>query len=92
MNSGEIRKTANSAVSDKYGAPSTVKQEAPKKTENTASSTQFKPLDKVTHKIYGDGIVLESKADGSDEIVTIQFKTVGLKKLVAGIAGLQKKG
>ena len=52
--------------------------------------TEYKPLDKVRHPAWGEGVVLESKIDGGDEIVTIQFQSVGLKKVVAGMTKLVK--
>ena len=51
---------------------------------------EFHPLDKVRHNSWGEGTVLESKIDGGDEVVTIQFKTVGLKKVIAGMTKLVK--
>ena len=51
---------------------------------------EFHPLDKVRHNSWGEGTVLESKIDGGDEVVTIQFKSVGLKKVIAGMTKLVK--
>ncbi len=61
-----------------------------KKKAPVATETQFKALDKVKHPTYGDGVVLESKLDDGDEVVTIQFKSVGLKQIIAGIVPLTK--
>ena len=58
----------------------------PAAAENT--ETEFHALDKVRHNSWGEGTVLESKIEGGDEIVTIQFKSVGLKKVVAGMTKL----
>ena len=63
---------------------------APAKNSAVPVETEFKPLDKVRHSAWGEGTVLESKIDGGDEIVTIQFKSVGLKKVVAGMTKLVK--
>ncbi len=52
---------------------------------------QFKALDKVVHPLWGDGTVLESKREGSDEVLSVQFKSVGLKKLIASYSRLKKK-
>ena len=52
--------------------------------------TEYNALDKVRHPAWGEGVVLESKIDGGDEIVTIQFQSVGLKKVVAGMTKLVK--
>ena len=51
---------------------------------------EFHPLDKVRHNSWGEGTVLESRIDGGDEVVTIQFKSVGLKKVVASMTKLVK--
>ncbi len=51
---------------------------------------EFHALDKVRHSSWGEGVVLESKIDGGDEVVTIQFKSVGLKKVIAGMTKLVK--
>ncbi len=53
-------------------------------------ASQFKPLDKVRHPTWGEGTILESKIEGGDEILTVQFTSVGLKKLVAGMTKLVK--
>lgn len=52
--------------------------------------TTFKALDKVKHGTFGEGVVLSVKVDGDDEVLSVQFKTVGLKKLIAGMCKLEK--
>lgn len=42
----------------------------------------------MKHAKFGEGIVIESKSTGSDEEVTIAFKSVGIKKLAASFANL----
>ncbi|MEA3441106.1 MAG: UvrD-helicase domain-containing protein [Chloroflexota bacterium] len=49
----------------------------------------YKPGMRVTHSTWGEGMVLNSKLDGSDEIVDVFFKEAGLKKVVASLAGLE---
>lgn len=56
----------------------------------TDAKQEFHPLDKVRHNSWGEGTVLESRLDGGDEVVTIQFKSVGLKKVVASMTKLVK--
>ena len=46
----------------------------------------FKDGDHVRHEIFGDGLIVGSQGD----ILTIAFKTSGLKKLSASIAPLKK--
>lgn len=51
--------------------------------------TKYKPLMRVQHDSWGEGIVLESRIQDNDEIVTINFESVGLKRLAASIAVLE---
>ncbi len=76
-----IRRTG-SAVSRPAAPAQPVRKES--------AATEYKPLDKVRHPAWGEGVVLESKIDGGDEVVTIQFQSVGLKKVVAGMTKLVK--
>lgn len=43
---------------------------------------------RVNHPLYGEGLVLEDKRVGPDEIVVVEFDTVGLKRLDASLANL----
>ncbi len=63
---------------------------APAAAAKPDAASQFKPLDKVRHPTWGEGTILESKIEGGDEILTVQFASVGLKKLVAGMTKLVK--
>jgi DNA helicase-2/ATP-dependent DNA helicase PcrA len=54
------------------------------------AETKYKPGMRVRNANWGEGIVLESKADSDDgEIVVVQFSSVGLKRLIASMAGLE---
>ena len=75
-----IRKTGSAISRPAVSKP------APK----TDAKQEFHPLDKVRHNSWGEGTVLESRLDGGDEVVTIQFKSVGLKKVVASMTKLVK--
>jgi DNA helicase-2/ATP-dependent DNA helicase PcrA len=44
---------------------------------------------RVKHATFGEGIVMASKIDQDDEEVTIAFEDVGIKVLVASLAGLE---
>jgi DNA helicase-2/ATP-dependent DNA helicase PcrA len=50
----------------------------------------FRPGQRVRHAKFGEGVVIESKPDGSDEEVTIAFKTSGIKRVLASFANLTK--
>ncbi len=51
--------------------------------------SRFKSGDRVKHASFGEGIVQESKIQDNDEIVVIEFKSVGLKRLAASLANLE---
>jgi len=52
-------------------------------------SSRFNSGDRVKHQSFGEGMVLESKIQDNDEIVVIEFKSVGLKRLAASLANLE---
>jgi DNA helicase-2/ATP-dependent DNA helicase PcrA len=43
---------------------------------------------RVSHPLWGDGIVLDSKMQDDDEIVDVAFESVGIKRLAASLANL----
>jgi DNA helicase-2/ATP-dependent DNA helicase PcrA len=51
---------------------------------------QFRAGQRVRHVTFGEGLVVESRADGGDEIVTVIFEDVGLKRLMASLARLER--
>jgi DNA helicase-2/ATP-dependent DNA helicase PcrA len=55
-----------------------------------ARELQFRAGQRVKHAQFGEGIVIESKLDRSDEEVTVAFKKAGIKRLLASFANLQK--
>ena len=47
--------------------------------------------DKVQHKVFGEGIVMECKPSGGDFEVTVAFKDgAGVKRLLLGMAPIEK--
>jgi len=46
------------------------------------ASPEYATGDRVTHPVFGAGIVLESAPEGDDEKVTVVFEEAGLKKLM----------
>ncbi|NMC29891.1 MAG: UvrD-helicase domain-containing protein [Pelolinea sp.] len=52
-------------------------------------SAQYTAGMHVKHAVLGNGIVIQSKLQGDDEIVTVAFDKAGLKKLSAAIAKLE---
>jgi DNA helicase-2/ATP-dependent DNA helicase PcrA len=51
---------------------------------------QFRAGQRVRHATFGEGLVIESRLDGSDEMVTVHFEQVGLKRLMASYARLER--
>jgi DNA helicase-2/ATP-dependent DNA helicase PcrA len=50
---------------------------------------KFRAGTRVKHPTWGDGIVLDSKAQDGDEIVDVVFESVGIKRLAASLANLK---
>jgi DNA helicase-2/ATP-dependent DNA helicase PcrA len=53
---------------------------------------RFRAGQRVRHATFGEGLVIESRVDGGDEIVTVAFEEVGLKRLLADLAPLERLG
>jgi len=54
-------------------------------------SGSFAPGDRVRHAQFGEGIVVASQMRGGDEEVIVAFAgKAGVKRLLAGLAGLQQ--
>ncbi len=56
---------------------------------SSTSELQFKTGQRVRHETFGEGIVLESRPQGSDEIVTVNFEEVEQKRLMASMAPME---
>ncbi|MBK7895445.1 MAG: UvrD-helicase domain-containing protein [Anaerolineaceae bacterium] len=50
---------------------------------------KYKTGQKVRHKKFGEGTVIESKLTGNDEEVSVAFAEVGVKRLAASFANLE---
>ena len=56
-----------------------------------AASPHLATGDKVMHKVFGEGIVTESKPSGGDFEITVAFKDgAGVKRLLLGLAPIEK--
>jgi DNA helicase-2/ATP-dependent DNA helicase PcrA len=58
--------------------------------EKPAGDAQYKTGQRVFHTKFGEGIVIESKPSGGDEEVSVAFEEVGVKRLLASFANLEK--
>lgn len=72
-----------SATESKYTVP------PPPRAAPVTISIRFNSGDRVKHQSFGEGIVQESRIQDGDEIVVIEFKSVGLKRLAASLAKLE---
>lgn len=72
------------------GAPAETKWSLPSPTGKSAPVTQalYKAGTRVTHPMWGDGIVLDSRMQDGDEIIDVVFESVGIKRLAASLANL----
>jgi len=53
------------------------------------SGPKFRAGQRVRHSAFGEGLVIQCRRDGSDEIVTVMFEEAGLKRLMASLALLE---
>lgn len=49
-----------------------------------SSKAKFPVATKVSHAVFGDGVVIASEGVGTSEKATVQFKKGGMKKILAG--------
>ena len=54
------------------------------------TSLDYEVGDRVKHTKFGEGTVTEIVNFGRDFMVTVEFDTVGQKKMLAGFAKLEK--
>jgi len=57
---------------------------------STVNCQLFKDGDKVTHKVFGDGTVLDVQEMGNDSLLEVAFDKVGTKKIMANFAKIEK--
>ncbi len=50
---------------------------------------KFRAGTRVQHATWGEGIILNSRVDGDDELVDVVFESVGIKRLAASLANLK---
>ena len=54
------------------------------------SIVTFSDGDKVRHKVFGEGVVLDVQPMGGDSLLEIAFEKVGTKKIMANFAKIEK--
>ena len=55
-----------------------------------APPPDLSPGDYVRHAMFGDGVVINCTPMGDDQQVTVNFETAGTRKLLLGLAPLEK--
>ena len=61
-----------------------------RKTAISQGGASFAPGDRVSHKVFGQGMVLSATPMGNDTLVEIAFEKAGTKKIMANFARLKK--
>jgi DNA helicase-2/ATP-dependent DNA helicase PcrA len=56
----------------------------------SAREPQFQPGQRVRHSSFGEGVILQSKLQGEDEEVSVEFEGIGIKRLLVSFARLEK--
>ncbi len=74
---------ASSAAYTKIGTP-------PKSTANNVPKEVWNIGDNVRHKTFGDGVVEAASPMGNDTLLTVKFSQVGVKKIMANFAKLER--
>ena len=67
----------------------TVWKPTPSPAPAPAAQRQFRAGQRVRHASFGEGLVIESRPDRGDEIVSVAFEEAGLKRLMASVARLE---
>lgn len=50
----------------------------------------FKPGDRIRHPKWGTGTVIQIEQSGPDEVLTLAFPDIGVKKVMAGVVPIEK--
>jgi len=56
----------------------------------TRVQSRFQAGQRVRHATFGEGLVIESRPDRDDEMVTVLFEGAGLKRLLVSLAHLER--
>lgn len=69
----------------------TYKKPAPAFVGSTAPAVAYKVGERVKHKTFGGGLIVEAVPTGGDVLLTIAFDSIGTKKLMQKFAKLEKE-
>lgn len=76
------------AMTGRYACAAPVKEK--KKEAPASTAAMFRNGERVYHHLWGYGVIESTDGKGGDQKVTVQFKTVGRKKLLARMANLAR--
>ncbi|MDE2839134.1 MAG: UvrD-helicase domain-containing protein [Chloroflexota bacterium] len=65
---------------------------SPPQREPASQEQKYRDGDRVRHTVFGEGRVVSSKITDTDEEVTVAFPDIGIKRLSASFAPLEKLG
>jgi DNA helicase-2/ATP-dependent DNA helicase PcrA len=83
----ENRRTVKSAVEKK---PTYLAAQTGVPKEKKTPRLKFNDGDRIRHKIFGEGVVIDVTPMGNDELLEIAFDKVGTKKIMANFAKVEK--
>ena len=83
---------SRSYASPSYGTQSTrtIAQKQATVVGKTEASVDFSVGDRVSHRTFGEGLIVSATAMGNDVLLEIAFDSVGTKKLMAKFAKIKK--
>ncbi len=80
------RKSSGYSYSESYGSFSAT----PKAAVTSAPKENWQPGDAVHHKTFGNGVIESASPMGNDTLLTVRFEAVGVKKIMANFAKLER--
>ncbi len=86
----DVMSGAGPRRSTRSAQPSTVWSSDATPRTSHQSGPQFRAGQRVRHATFGEGLVIESRGSGTDEIVSVHFEEVGLKRLMVDLAPLER--
>ncbi len=86
LSDGERKPTGKARRSPKKRQP---RWEASASRKKSSPQPQYQVGQRVAHPKFGEGLVLNTRMDGEDEILDVFFEDVGMKRVIASLAKLQ---
>ncbi|MBQ2751797.1 MAG: UvrD-helicase domain-containing protein [Oscillospiraceae bacterium] len=86
---GSFGQSSHSAGSSSFASQSSFSSSA-KKPAAAAAKVDFTKGDRVMHRVFGEGVILNATPMGGDCMLEVEFGKVGKKKIMAAFARLEK--